>query len=142
VILLRNDGAALLQHRDDKPGLPHAGMWVPPGGHAEPAESPEACARREFLEETGYVCEVLHWLEARTVVIEGFPTVHLTVFWSRYDGVQRTVCREGQALEFVGRDDSHTLQMPDFVITIWDRALEQARDIHSAAAVPTSGLRK
>ena len=31
VFLLREDGSALLQLRDVKPGLRHSGMWVPPG---------------------------------------------------------------------------------------------------------------
>ena len=46
VILLRDDGAALMQHRDDKPGLRNAGMWVPPGGHRDPGEEAVACAGR------------------------------------------------------------------------------------------------
>lgn len=29
------------------------GMWLPPGGHIEPGELPDAAARREVLEETG-----------------------------------------------------------------------------------------
>ena len=54
VFLIRPDGSVLLQHRDDKPGLRHANMWVPPGGHCEPGETPRECAQREFLEETCY----------------------------------------------------------------------------------------
>ena len=30
VFLLRDDGAVLLQHRDDKPDISHPGQWVPP----------------------------------------------------------------------------------------------------------------
>jgi 8-oxo-dGTP pyrophosphatase MutT (NUDIX family) len=81
IVLLRGDGAALLQHRDDKPGLPHAGLWVFPGGHCEAGEPIEACARREFFEETGYRCEDVHELETiRELAVEGFPAIHLTVF--------------------------------------------------------------
>src|SRR5207244_7304545 len=54
VVLLRDDNSALLQLRDNKPGLNAAGLWVFPGGHCEPGESIEAGARREFREETGY----------------------------------------------------------------------------------------
>jgi 8-oxo-dGTP pyrophosphatase MutT (NUDIX family) len=35
VVLLREDGAALLQHRDDIPGIADPGLWVFPGGHRE-----------------------------------------------------------------------------------------------------------
>lgn len=34
---------------------PYAGSWLLPGGKIEPGESPEDTARREALEETGYV---------------------------------------------------------------------------------------
>ena len=41
----------LLFIRHRKPPL--AGRWLPPGGHVDPGETPEACAVREVLEETG-----------------------------------------------------------------------------------------
>jgi 8-oxo-dGTP pyrophosphatase MutT (NUDIX family) len=136
VVLLREDGAALLQHRDDKPGLSHRDMWVPPGGHAEPGESAEACARREFLEETSYLCENLTWLTQTEVFLDGFPPFHLTVFWARYDGVQQTVCHEGQALAFVRREDADAHRIPAFIIPIWDRALMACRESVDGGPAP------
>lgn len=125
VVLLRDDGAALLQHRDDKPGLSHAGMWVMPGGHAEPGEDSEGCARREFLEETDYVCDGLWPLVCLPVEVEGAP-VRFTVYWTRYDGRQRPTCLEGQALEFVERQRAETLAMPSYLVDVWDLALRVA----------------
>ncbi len=48
------DGPDLLTYlRDDRPGLPWAGMWDLPGGGREGEETPEACVLREFEEEFG-----------------------------------------------------------------------------------------
>ena len=83
VFLLRsNDGASLLQLRDDKPGLRHARQWVPPGGHAKFEEEIDACARREFLEETGYNCThlyKLHELDIKEKCDLDGGTAHLSI---------------------------------------------------------------
>lgn len=124
IVLLRPDGAALLQHRDEKPGLPHAGLWVFPGGHCEFEERIEDCARREFLEETGYRCDDVYELDTiRQLTVEGFPAIQLTVFWSRYDGVQPVQCLEGQALAFIERAYANRHPMPDYLLRLWDLAL-------------------
>lgn len=127
VILLRGDGAALLQLRDDKEGLRNAGMWVPPGGHAEPGETIETCARREFLEETEYYCSNLQWLTDLEDSIEGWPPYQITVFWAYYDGIQKTRCNEGQSLEFIKRKDASSYDIPLYLINIWDMALNAAK---------------
>jgi len=123
VVVLRDDGAALLQHRDEKPGLSHAGMWVIPGGHCEPVETVERCARRELLEETGYDCEAPRFLMsvARNDVDE-----HLVVYWTRYDGVQPVHCGEGQAVEFVDYARRSAYAIPPILVDAWERALAAA----------------
>jgi len=128
VILLRHDGAALLQLRDSKVGLRHAGMWVPPGGHAEPNETIEICARRELLEETDYDSSDLQWLTEFEDHVEGWPPYQLTVFWAFYDGIQPVRCREGQALEFIRREEADTYDIPTYLIHIWDMALSAAKE--------------
>jgi 8-oxo-dGTP diphosphatase len=127
VILLREDGAALLQHRDEKSELRHSGMWVPPGGHAEPGELMEACAKRELFEETGYDCTGLYWLTTFDDRQEGWPPYSLTVFWARYDGVQQLRCSEGQALEFIERSRAAAYPIPAYLVEIWDRALAASK---------------
>ena len=52
VVLLRDDGAALLQHRDDISTISDPGLWVFPGGHLESGETPQDGAVREVEEET------------------------------------------------------------------------------------------
>ena len=124
VVLLRDDGAALLQHRDDKAGLRGAGTWVPPGGHCEPGESIEACARREFYEETGYQCDKLNWLiSLEDDHDEGWLAYQLEVFWARYDGVQAVRCLEGQALQFVERHLAPSYPISPYLLEIWDLAV-------------------
>ena len=123
VILLRQDGAALFQHRDDKPGLSHAGMWVPPGGRCECGEEIETCAQRELLEETDYACRELHWLTSFENKQEGWPPQLLTMFWALYDGIQPVQCHEGQALEFIPRAQAHAYAIPKYLLELWDLAL-------------------
>lgn len=124
IVLLRADGAALLQHRDEKPGLSHAGLWTPPGGHREPGESILACARREFEEETAYRLGELYMLtEFVDDHVEGHPPLKLTIFWAMYDDIQQVECREGQALEFVRREDASDYPMAEYLVDIWDHAI-------------------
>ena len=144
VFLLRDDGAALLQQRDEKPDLRHAGMWVPPGGHAEPGETIEVCARREFLEETGYNCPNLQWLTEFEDNVEGWPSYQLTVFWACYDGVQLVRCLEGQSIQFVERQLARSYPIPPYLIKIWDLAIAVSKDhplgvAHSSGAPPDDG---
>jgi 8-oxo-dGTP pyrophosphatase MutT (NUDIX family) len=124
VVLLREDGAALLQHRDDKPGLKHSGKWTPPGGHCEAAEGLEACARREFYEETRYRLGALHHLLDFVDEPPGTRASHVTVFWSLYDGKQAVECHEGQGLAFIRRADASSIPIPPYLVGVWDKALE------------------
>jgi ADP-ribose pyrophosphatase YjhB (NUDIX family) len=47
VVARDGKGRILLVQREED------GLWAVPGGHLEPGESWESCARREFAEETG-----------------------------------------------------------------------------------------
>ncbi len=61
---VRHEGRTLMLHRVKKAGDMHAGKWNGLGGKFEPGESPEACARREILEESG--------LEVGRLELKGF----------------------------------------------------------------------
>jgi 8-oxo-dGTP pyrophosphatase MutT (NUDIX family) len=126
VFLLRSDGAALLQLRDNIPTIRRPNHWVVPGGHREPGESLEACARREFKEETAYQCQTLYHLASIHDEVEGYR-YWLHLFWARYDGQQPIQCLEGQELRFVSRDQAGEYLKVDYLITYWDAALAQLK---------------
>ena len=129
VFLLRADGALLMQRRDNKPGLPLAGMWAPPGGHCEDGESIIACARREFREETGYDCADLNMLGSFIDDhVRNHPPYPLTVFWSKYDGLQAVQCFEGEAMEFIQRERASSFEIPSYLLAIWDQAIAALRE--------------
>jgi 8-oxo-dGTP diphosphatase len=50
---LRHKGKTLMVHRIKKKNDMHAGKWNGLGGKLEPGETPEECAVREILEESG-----------------------------------------------------------------------------------------
>lgn len=129
VMLLREDGALLMQLRDLKKGLRHAGMWVPPGGHAQEFESMESCAKREFLEETTYNCSKLEFLMEFEDHVEGWPSYMLTVFWTIYDGIQQFQCLEGQDLKFIRRDQADSYNIPKYLLDVWDKALTVSKKV-------------
>jgi 8-oxo-dGTP diphosphatase len=123
-VLLREDRAALLQLRDEKPGLRASGKWVFPGGHCDAGEGIEACAMRELYEETDYVCRNVWHL---TSIIDdseaGFENHYLTFFWAPFDGRQSLCCREGQELKFIDRDVASHISSPAYLLTVWDLAI-------------------
>lgn len=124
VVLLREDGAALLQLRDDKPGILDPGIWVFPGGHVEAGESLEAGALREFLEESTYRCDSLSPLVRFTAEEIGYTGRYpIVFFWCPFDGVQGFTCLEGQELRFVTRREADALPKPEYLLKVWDMAL-------------------
>jgi 8-oxo-dGTP pyrophosphatase MutT (NUDIX family) len=127
VILLLEDGAALLQHRDSKPGLRHSGLWAFPGGHGEPGEDLAECALREFREETGYLIADLNWLACAQENAGNRDAYPLNLYWARYDGEQEIRCLEGQAVRFIQRDETDRYPIVEFLLKYWDLAIETMR---------------
>jgi 8-oxo-dGTP pyrophosphatase MutT (NUDIX family) len=128
VLLLRGDGAALLQLRDNKPEISDPGIWVVPGGHSDPGEAPIQTAAREFEEETCYRCSRLRPVAEFSAAELGYSRDYrLCFFWENYDGRQAIECREGQALRFIPRHEAESLPRRDYLTRVWDLALA-ARD--------------
>jgi 8-oxo-dGTP pyrophosphatase MutT (NUDIX family) len=125
VVLLDSQHRALLQHRDDKPRLRAANQWVFPGGHIESGETLEEGARREFREETGYLCDDMKWLlSIYDCFYPGWPSYPLHLFLARYDEKQKVCCFEGQDLRFVSLETGATLPMPNYQKLIWQLAIQ------------------
>ena len=124
MVLLSKDGAALLQHRDNKLGISAPGQWVFPGGHCELDEPSIECARREFLEETGYRCSELVPVTEFSYRCRDTGRSFRMRFWrANYDGVSPTYCYEGQAVRFVSREEAGQLSIPEYLLSVWDCAL-------------------
>lgn len=119
VALLRHNGSALLQLRDDDPSIVHPGLWVFPGGHGHPGEDPIECARRELEEETAYRASELDHLADLHDPEEGAPSV-VRLYTATYDELQPIECREGRELRWFSRDDARSLPMPRFLVEAWD----------------------
>jgi len=118
VVLLRHDGAALLQHRDDIPTISDPGLWVFPGGHLEWGETPLEGAVREMEEETCYRCQDPHLLTSLPIA-----EIELLFFWENYDPRQKVECREGQALQFFHRAEVESLPRQPYLTDIFDLAI-------------------
>jgi 8-oxo-dGTP diphosphatase len=101
VILVRKDGAVLLQHRDDIPSISYPDHWCFPGGLREEGESPEETSRREFFEETGYRVDKLFPLGKDEYVNDRGEHVRRHAFWAQYDDIQVIRCLEGKEMRFL-----------------------------------------
>jgi len=77
--VLVRDGRILLVRRQHAHG---AGSWSTPGGHLDFGESPEACAARETMEETGIGVLNVEFLAITNDVFETAGKHYVTV-WMR-----------------------------------------------------------
>jgi 8-oxo-dGTP pyrophosphatase MutT (NUDIX family) len=85
---------------------------------------PEEGARREFLEETRYVCGDLRRLASFPANAVGYAgDYEIVFFWARFDGRQPFECCEGQELRFVTRDEIGRMPRRGYLTHVWDLAL-------------------
>jgi len=88
IALVAHNGCYLVGRRG--PDGPLAGFFEFPGGKCDPGESPDACAVRECLEETGLAIEVIR---LRRDILHTYPygTVHLHFFDCRLASGHETI---------------------------------------------------
>ena len=92
----------LMLHRVKKEGDLNRDKWIGVGGKFEDGESPEDCARREVLEETGLTLRSWRYRGIVTFVSDRWPTEYMHLFTSGdFTGSLRE-CDEGE-LQWVSR---------------------------------------
>lgn len=107
IVFLNPRGQILLLLRDEKPGLPCAGMWDLPGGHVEDDETPELCIVREMDEEMGLTLTT----PALFRVVE-FDDRTEFVFWQPADfDIDAIELTEGQYLKWFDRDQARKTEL-------------------------------
>ena len=112
LVHLERDGCYLMLHRVRKERDENRDKWVGIGGKYEPGESPEDCALREVLEETGLTMHSWRYRGIVTFVSDEWGTEYMHLFWSDdFTGALRD-CDEGE-LEWV--DKQRILRLP-----IWE----------------------
>jgi 8-oxo-dGTP pyrophosphatase MutT (NUDIX family) len=123
VVLLNKKNEALLQLRDNKEGLSASGLLVFPGGHRDNEENLIECAKREFLEETGYQCENLRFLLSIKDKFISTDIKNLHIYYDQYDFKKNYTCYEGVSLDFYTIEKAKDLKMPTYLIHIWELAI-------------------
>ena len=123
---LKEDGAALLQHRDNKLNIRHPMMWGPPGGHVEKNETELICAKRELFEETDYFEENLSFLRYVIDDTRQYPSYKVALFWCFYDKSQILTLFTSRNLRFVSRLEAKNLYIKKFILDAWDEVLVKA----------------
>ena len=97
---LEQDGCYLMLHRVRKVHDENRDKWIGVGGKFEDRESPEDCARREVLEETGLTLTDYRYCGIITFVSDRWETEHMHLFHATgFTGTLRD-CDEG-VLEWV-----------------------------------------
>ncbi|MBQ3899050.1 MAG: 8-oxo-dGTP diphosphatase [Lachnospiraceae bacterium] len=111
LVHLIKDGKYLMLHRVKKEGDYNKDKWIGVGGKFELRESPEECARRETLEETGLTIGKMDYRGIVTFVYQDI-TEYMHLFTSEDFSGEMKDCDEGN-LEWV--DISEVCNLP-----IWE----------------------
>lgn len=94
ICYIDNGHELLLMYRNKKPNDVHEGKWISVGGKLEAGETPDECARREILEETGLVVKKMDFKGMIT-----FPDFTPNEDWYTY--VFKITEFEGQLIDCV-----------------------------------------
>ncbi|MGA9362764.1 MAG: NUDIX domain-containing protein [Bacteroidota bacterium] len=107
IILINRAKQVLLILRDDIPSIPFPNHWDIPGGHLMVGESPEACVRREMIEE----------MELELGEIQLFKEydrddLHEFIYWKQIDlEPSRIKLHEGQKAQYFTLEEINTMRL-------------------------------
>lgn len=107
LVYLEKDGRYLMLHRVKKEKDLNKDKWLGVGGKFEFGESPEECAKRETLEETGLTASNLRYRGIVTFVY-GDITEYMHLFTGCDFSGELKECDEG-TLEWVDKKDVYSL---------------------------------
>ncbi|MDP3093366.1 MAG: MFS transporter [bacterium] len=105
VVLIRKDGAILMQKRDNKSNIVFPDHWCLPGGKIRIGEIAPEAASRELKQETGYQAKSLSFLTEESYSLPAGGKVTRHIFWAEYDNFQKIKCSEGEKMEFLKLED-------------------------------------
>ncbi len=104
VVLVKEDGSVLAQHRDNNPKILGPDTWAVVGGARDETDSDlRDTGARELFEETDYVVRRsdLRFLAWDNYVTEKGVAVERVILWAIYDGQQKINTNEGQEIRFL-----------------------------------------
>ncbi len=111
LIYLERDHKYLMMYRGRKPHDPNAGKWIGIGGKIEEGETPEECAIRETLEETGITLDSLTFRGIVFFINTKYETEYMYLYTStEFDGADPTDCDEGD-LRWIDIDEIGSLSL-------------------------------
>ena len=107
---IEKDGKYLMLHRIKKENDLNRDKWVGIGGKFEDKESPEDCALRETLEETGLTLNSYKYCGIVTFISDIWETEYMHLFTAtEYEGEIKE-CDEGK-LEWVPKNEIENLNL-------------------------------
>ena len=107
---IERDGCYLMLHRVKKQQDVNAGKWIGVGGKLEDGESPDECAAREVLEETGLTLINPRMRGVITFVSAGWDDEIMFLYTGDAEGEVRPDCDEG-VLRWVPINDVPALNL-------------------------------
>lgn len=110
LIYIENDNRYLMLHRVRKKNDVNRDKWIGVGGKFEPGETPEICARREVLEETGLIMDELSYRGVVLFESNEAETEEMHLFTSTAFHGEIRDCDEG-VLEWIDKNRLYELQI-------------------------------